>query len=153
MYFNHVAVVATIVTVVIPRGVSTLNVDKFSHERNPKTAIFQSSSDTRGFSGEGDQKIVNPVGESSMKSTKSSKPVDVNIRDIEEVEEQLDLPPETSMGPDDDIQESPRLSSNEEAVAEDDDLDRRLIRIADHLSEEHLSIDNFKPSVGLLNRI
>ena len=147
MYFKHVAIVATIVTVVIPRGASTLNVDKFSQERNPNNVIFQLSN------GEGDQEMTNPVSETLMKTTKSLKHADdiINIRDIEEVEEQLDLTPEASMGPDDDIKESSRIAFNGEADAEDDDLDRRLIRIADHLSEEHLSIDNFKPSVGLLS--
>ena len=142
MYFKHVAIVATIVTVVIPRGASALNVDKFSQERNPNNVIFQLSN------GEGYQEMINPVSE----TLKHADDI-INIRDIEEVEEQLDLTPETSMGPDDDIKESSRLASNGEADAEDEDLDRRLIRIADHLSEEHLSIDNFKPSVGLLSMI
>ena len=142
MYFKHVAIVATIVTVVIPRGASALNVDKFSQERNTNNVNFQLSN------GEGYQEMTNPVSE----TLKHADDI-INIRDIEEVEEQLDLTPETSMGPDDDIKESSRLASNGEAEAEDEDLDRRLIRIADHLSEEHLSIDNFKPSVGLLSMI
>ena len=142
MYFKHVAIVATIVTVVIPSGASALNVDKFSQERNTNNVNFQLSN------GEGYQEMINPVSE----TLKHADDI-INIRDIEEVEEQLDLTPETSMGPDDDIKESSRLASNGEAEAEDDDLDRRLIRIADHLSEEHLSIDNFKPSVGLLSMI
>ena len=66
MYFKHVAIVATIVTVVIPRGVSTLNVDKFGQKRNPKNAIFQSSSDTQGFSGEGDQINLQGVPKKSV---------------------------------------------------------------------------------------
>ena len=97
--------------------------------------------------------MINPAIESSLKFSESSllQSNDANdivdIRDIEELEEQLDLTPETSMGPDNDSQESTDLSSKEGNDTGNDDLDRRLIRIADHLSKEHLSIGNFKPSV------
>ena len=151
MYFRYVALIATIVIKVY--GVSALSVDKFNQERSPKDVLLPGGSS----SGNGGQDLINPVSESSLQFSKSSRLQSndandiVDIRDIEEVEEQLDLTPETSMGPDNENQESMVLSSKEEeGDKEVDDLDRRLIRIADHLSKEHLSIGNFKPSVWSL---
>ena len=150
MYFKYVALIATLAIKVFSNGASALSMDKFSQERNHKDVLLTAGSS----SGNGGQELINPVSESSMKPTKSSRLQSndandiVNIRDIEELEEQLDLTPETSMGPDNVSQESTVLSSKEERDTEVDDLDRRLIRIADHLSKEHLSIGNFKPSVS-----
>ena len=144
MYFKYVALIATLVIEVFSNGGSALSVDKFNQERNSK--------DAGSSSGNGGHELFNPV--ISLKFSKSSRLQSndandiVDIRDIEELEEQLDLTPETSLGPDNGSQESTDLSSKEDGNREVDDLDRRLIRIADHLSKEHLSIGNFKPSVS-----
>ena len=144
MYFKYVALIATLVIEVFSNGGSALSVDKFNQERNSK--------DAGSSSGNGGQKLINPV--TSLKLSKSSRLHSndahdiVDIRDIEELEEQLDLTLETARRQPGDSQESMVLSSKEEeGDTEVDELDRRLIRIADHLSKEHLSIGNFKPSV------
>ena len=151
MYFKYVALIATLVIEVFPNGARALSVDKFNQGLSHKDGLLQSPAGSSSVNG--GQKLINPVSEPSLKFSKSSRLQSndandiVNIRDIEELEEQLDLTLETSIGPDSDSQEGTVLFSKEEGDTEVDDLDRRLIRIADHLSKEHLSIGNFKPSV------
>ena len=109
----------------------------------------------------GEVRIPRSVIESEIKLLESSElqfnddvSGGINIRDIEDLEKELNLASTTETNsPDSD--EGPLKGSslesslNEDKKSVDDDLDMRLIRIADHLSKEHLSIENFKPSVSL----
>ena len=165
MFTKFAAVFVAIVTSQPHQGftkdLTKVGVDGFSQGRTLKDVSRGNFQVNRARSmGSGEIGILRPDTEfqSEIKSVESSEFQSndihggVNIRDIEDLEKELNLASTKANSPDSDggslKHSSLGFSFNEETNAVDNDLDRRLIRIADHLSKEHLSIGNFKPSVS-----
>ena len=150
MYFSYVAVIATLVTQGFPKGINNFKVEKLNNtqESGPRVGKIKGK-----FAAE------SSYGKQELNNDSESQPHDyayygVKIQDIEDLEEQIDLAlervksPEVDQGPLIDLGSA--ASRKEETKTEDEDLDSRLVRIADYLSKEHLSIGNFKPSVSVI---
>jgi len=152
MYTKFATVFVAIVTSQPHQGftkdLTKVGVDGYSQGRTLKDVVrgnFQVNRERS--SGSGEVGILRP--DTEFKSSELQSNDDhggVTIRDIEDLEKELNLAsPDSDEGS---LKHSNLgFSFNEETSAVDGDWDRRVIRIADYLSKEHLSIENFKPSV------